>query len=202
VIFGSSEEYMAIGEVPSVAELTRRAGEVRLVLTDNDGVLTDAGVYYSEHGELLKRFSVRDGMGVELLREQEIETAIMTREDSGCVARRAEKLRMPYLYLGVQDKRAHLDRVTAETGLTLGQLAYIGDDVNDLEIIRTIATHGLTAAPADAMPQVKETVHYVCQQPGGHGAFRDFAEWLLALIRQQHREGESAAGSRPRGTNG
>lgn len=162
-------------------ELQARAARLRLVLSDCDGVLTDAGVYYSAEGEQLKRFSLRDGMGVARLREDGVETAIITREDSGIVARRAERLRLPYLYLGVRDKRAALPRVLAETGTTVAELAYIGDDVNDLGIISAIAESGLTAAPADAMPTVLEQAHFACPQRGGHGAFRDFAEWLLAL---------------------
>ncbi|MDP9121103.1 MAG: 3-deoxy-D-manno-octulosonate 8-phosphate phosphatase [Acidobacteriota bacterium] len=161
-----------------------RARRLRLVLTDSDGVLTDGGVYYSESGEALRRFSVRDGMGMELLREAGVGTAIVTRERSGAVARRAEKLRLPHLFLGVQDKAAHLPQILAESGLAVDSLAYIGDDVNDLGILQAIGPHGLTAAPADAMPEVLAACHYRCAARGGHGAFRDFAEWILALRRE------------------
>ncbi|MFH1131108.1 MAG: HAD hydrolase family protein [Pseudomonadota bacterium] len=159
--------------------ITARAKRLRLVLTDNDGVLTDAGVYYSEKGEELRRYSLRDGMGVERLRDAGIATGIITREDSGSVAKRAEKLKLPHLYLGVQDKRARLEQIVKDTGLSIGEMAYIGDDVNDLEIIRIIGKEGLTAAPSDAMPEVKEAVHFVCSSKGGYGAFRDFAELIL-----------------------
>jgi len=152
-----------------------------LVLTDSDGVLTDTGVYYSEAGEAFKRFSIRDGMGVERLRAAGIETAIVTGEESGSVRQRSAKLRMPFLFLGVKDKRKHLEVILSETGLRLNQLAYIGDDMNDLAVIETIRTAGLTAAPADALPDIKHRVHYTCKVNGGHGAFRDFAEWLLQL---------------------
>lgn len=166
------------------AELMVRATRLRLVLSDCDGVLTDAGVYYSDQGETLKRFSLRDGMGVELLRADGVETAIITRENSAIVARRAEKLHMPHLYLGVQDKLAHLQQIREDSGADLSQLAYIGDDVNDLAIIEAIGRKGLTAAPADAMPVIRKIVHYVCAASGGHGAFRDFADWLLELRRR------------------
>ncbi|MCS6989815.1 MAG: HAD-IIIA family hydrolase [Chloroherpetonaceae bacterium] len=164
----------------SKKELRKRANALKLVLADNDGVLTDTGVYYSDRGEELKRFSIRDGMGVERLRNAGIETAIITGELSGSVQKRAEKLKMPYLYLGVKDKRAKLDDILRETGLTTAQLAYIGDDYNDLDIIAEIKKAGLTACPNDAMPLVQKAVHYKAKANGGYGAFRDFAEWILA----------------------
>jgi 3-deoxy-D-manno-octulosonate 8-phosphate phosphatase (KDO 8-P phosphatase) len=162
-------------------ELRQRARRLRLVLTDSDGVLTDGGVYYSDGGEALRRFSVRDGMGVERLRNAGIATAIITRESCGCVERRAAKLRLPHLFLGVQDKAAQLPAVLQATGLAVDALAYIGDDVNDLGIMAAIGERGLTAAPADAMPEVRVVCHHLCAARGGHGAFRDFAEWLLEL---------------------
>ena len=166
---------------PDAAEQRRRAQQIRLVLTDCDGVLTDNGVYYSADGEELKCFSVRDGMGVERLRLGEIETAIITRENTASVKRRAEKLKLRYLYCNVRDKQAHLAVILNQTNLKLHQLAYIGDDINDFEIIQTIGETGLTACPQDAMPEVLRIVDYQCRAPGGHGAFRDFAEWLLRL---------------------
>jgi len=165
----------------TIAQLRARAKKLKLILTDNDGVLTDTGVYYSETGEALKRFSIRDGMGVELLRENGIETAIITSEVSPSVQRRAEKLKMPRIYLGVKDKRAHLESIMAENNLTIDDIGYIGDDVNDLAIIEVIGEAGLTAAPADAMPIVSSIVHYRSSKDAGHGAFRDFADWILKL---------------------
>jgi len=160
-------------------ELQARARRVKLVLTDSDGVLTDTGVYYSERGEELRRFSVRDGMGVERLRDAGIATAIVTRELTGVVARRAEKLTLPYLFSGIRDKAAHLPVILRATGLPLAALAYIGDDVNDLGILAAVGAEGLTGAPADAMPEVLSICHYTCVARGGHGAFREFAEWIL-----------------------
>lgn len=164
----------------SKKEIQKRARAIKLILTDNDGVLTDTGVYYSDRGEAFKRFSIRDGMGVERLRDAGIETAIITGETSMSVQKRSEKLKMPYLYLGVKNKRAKLDEILRETGLTTAQLGYIGDDVNDLEIIAEIKKAGLTACPNDAMPVVQKAVHYKAKANGGNGAFRDFAEWILA----------------------
>jgi 3-deoxy-D-manno-octulosonate 8-phosphate phosphatase (KDO 8-P phosphatase) len=164
-----------------LAELRRRARKVKLVLTDNDGVLTDTGVYYSEAGEAFKRFSIRDGMGVERLRQAGIETAIITGENSESVRKRAAKLQMRFLFQGVRDKRGHLDVVLAETGVQADEVAYIGDDVNDLGIIAAVNQTGLTGAPGDAMPEIARSVHYRSKMRGGHGGFRDFAEWILRL---------------------
>lgn len=165
-------------------ELARRAQQIRLVLTDVDGVLTDAGVYYSRRGEELKRFSLRDGMGVERLSDAGIKTAFLTRERSELVVRRAEKLNVK-AYVGVRNKASFLGAILSERSLELGQLGFIGDDVNDLGLMARLRDHGLTAAPSDAMPEVACAVHFVCPAAGGHGAFRAFAEWILAL-RSKH----------------
>ena len=165
----------------SIEELAKRAGKIKLVISDNDGVFTDNGVYYSERGEEMKRYSIRDGMGVERLRNRGIETSIMTGEVSPSLKKRAEKLGMKRLYLGVKDKFSMLEAVLAETGLHRYELAYIGDDVNDVEIMEEIAREGLTASPRDATVFVEPYIHYRAQADGGYGAFRDFAEWLLSL---------------------
>ena len=161
------------------SELQRRAARIRLVLTDSDGVLTDTGVYYSERGEELKRFSIRDGMGVEGLRNAGLEPGIVTGERSPSVLRRAEKLGIRHVLLGIKEKLGAVRALAEAEGLTLEELAFIGDDVNDLEVLDVLTTQGLTAAPADALPSVLGAVNHVCSAPGGHGAFRDFAEWIL-----------------------
>lgn len=163
------------------SEARRRARRIRLVLADCDGVLTDTGVYYGESGELMKRFSIRDGMGVERLRLAGIECGIVSGEKSPSILRRAEKLTIGHVLLGVKDKRAAVEALCAESGLGLEEVAYIGDDVNDLDVLALLAPHGLTAAPADALPEVAKRVHHLCRVPGGSGALRDFAEWLLRL---------------------
>lgn len=151
------------------------------MLTDVDGVLTDTGVYYSEQGEVMKRFSIRDGMGVEIMRDRGIETAIITREKSPSVKKRGEKLQMPWIFLGVWNKVEYIPTILKETGLRIDELAYIGDDVNDLEIMTEIAKHGLTGVPADGMPAIKKIAHYTASANGGYGALRDFGEWILEL---------------------
>jgi 3-deoxy-D-manno-octulosonate 8-phosphate phosphatase (KDO 8-P phosphatase) len=162
------------------ADAARRAIRLALVLTDNDGVLTDGRVHVATSGELCKVYSVRDGMGVERLRERGVATGVVTREQGDLIAPRTSKLGAR-LWAGVRDKHAALGRILDDTGLGLDQLAYIGDDVNDLGMLEAIGDVGLTAAPSDAMPAVRDVVHYVCESPGGHGAFREVAEWLLRL---------------------
>jgi 3-deoxy-D-manno-octulosonate 8-phosphate phosphatase (KDO 8-P phosphatase) len=167
----------------SKKELKRRARNIKLVLADCDGVLTDTGVYFGESGEIMNRFSIRDGMGTQRLRVAGIETGYISGEVSPGLRKRAEKLKLLHLYLGIDDKLATLKGILTSSGLTLQNIAYIGDDVNDLEVLKEIGSAGLTAAPADGMPVVKRSVHYICKMRGGNGAFRDFAEWILA-----HRE--------------
>jgi 3-deoxy-D-manno-octulosonate 8-phosphate phosphatase (KDO 8-P phosphatase) len=162
-----------------------RAAGIRLVLSDNDGVLTDTGVYYSERGEELKRYSIRDGMGVERLRAAGVRTGIMTGEISPNLRRRAEKLRIEHLELGVKDKQHRLRELLIETGMALENVAYIGDDVNDLDVMDAVSSSGIIAAPADAMPLVRARAQYVCEYRGGHGAFREFAEVLLRHLSGQ-----------------
>jgi YrbI family 3-deoxy-D-manno-octulosonate 8-phosphate phosphatase len=159
--------------------LRNKAKHIKFVLTDNDGVLTDTGVYYSIRGEELKRYSVRDGMGVERLRKiSKIDTGIITKERSGLIKKRAKKLKIKETYCGVNNKVHVFDNILEKHELKKENIAYIGDDVNDIELIEMA---GLTAAPADAMKNIKTMVDYVCENKGGNGAFREFAELIIEL---------------------
>src|SRR5213594_4574430 len=158
---------------PATAVLKR----IRLFAMDVDGVLTDAGMYYSESGEELKKFNTRDGMGIKLLQAAGLVTALITMEETKLVTRRAEKLAIPEVHQGARHKPAAMREVVARHGLTLQQVAYIGDDVNDLEVLNAV---GFSAAPADALPVVRNAVEYVCRQKGGEGAVREVADLILA----------------------
>lgn len=158
--------------------LEEKAHPIRLLLTDCDGVLTDGSVYYSERGEEMKRFSIRDGMGVERLRELGgVEVGIITGERSLPLQRRAEKLAITELHLGARDKVAVFEEILARRGLSPREVAYIGDDTNDVEVMRRV---GLSACPADAVHFAREVADYVCPSKGGQGAFRDLAELIIA----------------------
>jgi 3-deoxy-D-manno-octulosonate 8-phosphate phosphatase (KDO 8-P phosphatase) len=149
---------------------------IRLFATDVDGVLTDAGMYYAESGDEWKKFNTRDGMGIKLLQRAGIITAIVTQERTKLVARRAEKLAIPELHQGVMDKLLLVSEMAVRHGLTLSQVAYIGDDINDLEALKAV---GFSATPADGMPQVAAAVDYICQKKGGEGAVREIIEMIL-----------------------
>ena len=154
-----------------------RACRIKLVLSDCDGVLTDGGVYYSDMGETLKRFNIRDGMGVERLRILAgIESGIVSGERSPSLRKRAEKLGMTECHLGAKDKAAMVQSILDRRGLTRQEVAYIGDDVNDLP---AFAMAGLSACPADAENEVKAAADVVLVRLGGQGAFREFAEIFL-----------------------
>ena len=156
--------------------------QIRLFATDVDGVLTDAGMYYAESGNEWKKFNTRDGMGIKLLQRAGLITAIVTQERTKLVARRAEKLAIPELHQGVMDKLSLVREMAARHGLTLKQVAYIGDDVNDLEALKAV---GFSATPADGLPQVAAVVDYICQKKGGEGAVREIIEMILEA--HQHR---------------
>jgi len=161
----------------NLADLQARARRIKLVLTDCDGVLTDNGVYYSERGEEMKRFSIRDGMGVERLRAVGVDTGIMTGEVSPSVQRRADKLRITELHLGIKDKPARLREIMARTGLAAEEIAFIGDDTNDVEILQLV---GLAACPGDATRFARAVADFRCETFGGHGCFRELAEFIIA----------------------
>jgi len=154
--------------------------QIRLFATDVDGVLTDAGMYYSESGDEWKKFNTRDGMGIKLLQRAGIITAIVTQERTKLVARRAEKLMMPEVHQGVMDKLSLVREMAARHGLSLEQVAYIGDDINDVETLKAV---GFSATPADGMSQVAAVVDYICSKKGGEGAVREIIEMILAAQR-------------------
>ena len=149
---------------------------IRLFATDVDGVLTDAGMYYSESGEELKKFNTRDGMGIKLLQRAGIITAIVTQERTKLVARRGEKLMIPEVHQGVMDKLALVREMVERLGLSMEEVAYIGDDVNDVATLKGV---GFSATPADGMPQAVAVVDYVCAKKGGEGAVREIIEMIL-----------------------
>lgn len=161
---------------------------IRLFATDVDGVLTDAGMYYAESGDEWKKFNTRDGMGIKLLQKAGIVTAIVTQERTKLVARRAEKLTIPEVHQGVMDKLAVIRDMAQRHGLTLEQVAYIGDDINDLEALKVV---GFSATPADGVSQVIEVVGHICHKKGGEGAVREVIDMILEAQRAPSR-GESA----------
>jgi len=164
-------------------ELHRRAGGLRLVLTDVDGVLTDGGIYYSVTGEELRRFNARDGLGVEILREVGVEAAFVCRDQAPMVLQRARRLHVHHTFLGMANKSAQLPTMLGEAGVKAEEVLYFGDDADDLEVFRQLGQVGLTAAPGDAAPEIIALAHIVTEATGGHGAFRELAELVRSLKR-------------------
>lgn len=159
-----------------VAPAANLAG-IKALLTDCDGVLTDAGMYYSEHGDELKKFNTRDGMGFAMLREAGLTVGIITAENVDLVRRRAEKLKLDELHMGVHDKLAIVSELCAKRGITLDEVAYVGDDLMDLAVIKAV---GFGCSVSDGMPEVKAAATYVTHARGGEGAIREVAEMIIA----------------------
>ena len=138
--------------------------------------MTDGGMYYSESGEELKKFNTRDGMGIQLLRECGIKIAIVTKENTSIVERRAKKLKVDEIFQGIEDKLIVLEKLKNKYGLDYSEIAYIGDDIHDLECMKSV---GFAACPADALDIVKMNAHYISKFTGGHGAVRDVCELIV-----------------------
>ena len=152
---------------------------VKLFLCDVDGTLTDGGMYYSENGDELKKFNTRDGMGLQLLREAGIKTGIITSEDTKMVENRGKKLNVDFLYQGKRDggKLAVAKELCVQLGITLDEVAYIGDDVNCMELLKAV---GVKACPADACEEVKAIAGiHVMKKQGGKGCVREFVQKII-----------------------
>lgn len=152
-------------------------GLPKLVVTDIDGVWTDGGMYYTESGDEFKRFNTYDSAGVVFCRLLGIPVAIITGEPSMAVKRRAEKLKIAHCHTGVADKLSVLERLCGDLGISLDDVAYIGDDLNDMAVLPRV---GYSACPAGAPEYVKRMVHVVLTKKGGEGVFREFVEGILA----------------------
>ena len=150
---------------------------IKIVLTDVDGVLTDGGMYYSKEGDLMKKFFVRDGMGVTLLLKNNISTIIVTKEQNSLIKRWATKMKIKKLYDGVQDKDLILEKICKNYKVDPNQIAFIGDDINDVGLLKKV---GLSAVPQDGISEAKKVSHYICKNKGGHGAFREFADLIIS----------------------
>lgn len=159
----------------------RRAGWLpRLLVMDVDGTLTDGKIYVSAEGEPFKVFDAKDGLGVwMLLPQMGVTPLVITGLESAMVERRCGKLGIEEFYQGVSDKRGLLERLLAERGLGMGDVAYIGDDLNDLPCMEAVrAGGGLVGCPADAVPEVKAVAGFISERTGGNGAVRDFIDFL------------------------
>ena len=149
---------------------------IKLLLLDVDGVLTDGRIIIGEDGELCKNFHVADGLGISLAKRYGIEVGIITGRSSRIIHNRAKELGITLLYTGIANKAEALAEILLNTSYTKEQIAYMGDDLNDLAVMQNV---GFCGAPANAIVEVKERAHFICTRLGGYGAVREFIEYLL-----------------------
>ena len=149
---------------------------IKLVITDIDGVWTDGGMYYDNNGNEFKKFNPSDSAGVMMLRGLNIPLVIMTGEDTAIVKRRAEKLKVDYLFMGIRNKLLVATTLCRDLGVTLEETAFIGDDINDVPLLRAV---GLSATPANAADYVRSEANWRLSRKGGDGVFREFVEKIV-----------------------
>jgi 3-deoxy-D-manno-octulosonate 8-phosphate phosphatase (KDO 8-P phosphatase) len=160
-----------------VTRLIERARRVRLLVLDVDGVMTDGRLHITAQGEETKVFHVRDGSGIVAVQRAGIAVAIISGRDSAAVIRRASELGIRYVFQGIADKRAALDTLLAQLGLTADALACVGDDTPDVPMLERAA---LAVAVADAHATARGAAHWITPSPGGHGAVREVCDLLLS----------------------
>jgi 3-deoxy-D-manno-octulosonate 8-phosphate phosphatase (KDO 8-P phosphatase) len=158
------------------SELQQRAARIKLLLMDCDGVLTDGRIWIFENGEEQKGFHTRDGLGIDLLHRAGLQSGIISGRTSSAVERRARGLGMSFIVQGVEDKLSAFSETLAQAGLTNAEVAYIGDDLNDIPLM---LQSGLAVAVADAALETREHAHYVTTLQGGYGAIREVVELIL-----------------------
>jgi 3-deoxy-D-glycero-D-galacto-nononate 9-phosphatase len=150
--------------------------DIKLFITDIDGVWTDGGMYYDALGNELKKFNTSDSAGVLFLKLANIPLAVITGEDTPIVKRRTEKLKVEHVYMGIKDKLPVAQQLCNRLSISLEEVAYIGDDLNDIELLKAV---GLSAAPRNAPLYIKKIVDWQIDVNGGDGAFRSFVEKYL-----------------------
>jgi len=148
----------------------------KLIITDIDGVWTDGGMYYDQTGNEWKRFNTTDSAGVVFAKHLGIPVCIITGEDTAIVKRRAEKLKIDHLFQGVQDKLAVAKDLCNQLNISLADVAYIGDDLNDVQLLKAA---GISAAPGNAPDYIKQIAKINIHTRGGDGAFREFVETIV-----------------------
>ena len=152
---------------------------VRILMLDCDGVLTDGGMYFDSSGQAMKRFDVKDGLGLVRLAEMGFPTAVVSGDQSAISAARCDVLRIRYVVLGRMDKKSAVNELLEETGIPAESAVYVGDDVSDLPALHMV---GLGVAVADAVDIVREQADWVTHRPGGHGAVREICDAIVEQL--------------------
>lgn len=163
-------------DTAALSGAAERAVQVRLMIFDVDGVLTDGSLQFGADGEVVKTFNVLDGHGIKLLQQSGVAAAIISARQSAIVLRRATDLGIRYVQQGVHDKRAAFEQLCAEASVEALACGYVGDDVIDLPILSRV---GFSASVPNAHPEVRSRVHYVTQAGGGRGAVRELCDFIL-----------------------
>jgi 3-deoxy-D-manno-octulosonate 8-phosphate phosphatase (KDO 8-P phosphatase) len=154
----------------------KKCKKIKFLLTDVDGVLTDGGRYYSKDGEILKKFHVRDGMGINILLRNNIKTIILTKEKSMITKKWAKDMNIFKVYSGLIKKEQVLTKICKQYKVNLDEIAFIGDDVNDVEVLKKV---GFAVVPHDSVFQVKKIADFICKSSGGKGCFREISDLIL-----------------------
>jgi len=175
----------------SPKELSKLACDLRILLLDVDGVLTDGGIILIGTDLEAKRFDVQDGMGIRMLRTAGLMVGIVTSRTSDVVQRRAKELDIEELFQGVKEKPIVLNNLSQKYGINPSQAAFVGDDLQDIPLLKLV---GIPIAVQNAVPDVKHCSSYVTKAFGGHGAVREIAEWLLDLRGDTERVYQSITG--------
>lgn len=151
--------------------------KIKVILTDVDGVLTDGSRYFDEKGECFKKFNVLDGMGINILLKNGINTYIVTKENSKIVKKWAKEMNISKVFMGIKTKEDIIKKICKNADFKPKEIAYIGDDVNDLELLKLV---GLSACPSNGIDLIKKECKFVCKKSGGNGAFRELADFILS----------------------
>jgi 3-deoxy-D-manno-octulosonate 8-phosphate phosphatase (KDO 8-P phosphatase) len=165
-----------VADSSTSASATARATNVRLMIFDVDGILTDGSLHFGPEGEVTKTFNVLDGHGIKLLQQSGVTTAIISARQSPIVLRRATDLGIQHVFQGIHDKRSAFEQLLAQTKVSADACGFIGDDVIDLPILLRV---GFAASVPNAHAEVRSRVHYVTQASGGRGAARELCDFIL-----------------------
>ena len=158
-------------------KISIKASKIKVVLTDVDGVLTDGGMYYSTKGDIMKKFHVRDGMGVTLLRKNNIPTIIVTKEKNEIIKQWSNKMKIDKLLMGILNKETILEKICKNYDVQASEICYIGDDINDLGLLKLV---GFSVTPSDGIIEAQKICDYICKNSGGNGVFREVANMILS----------------------
>ncbi len=164
--------------MPDLSSIERRAAQIKLLLMDCDGVLTDGHVWLIESGDEQKSFNVRDGLGLALWHRAGLKSGIISGRSSNCVERRASELNIEFVRQGTKDKLKDFDEVLSSAGVEEREVGFVGDDLNDVPLMLRA---GFAVAVADAAEETRAVAHYVTRAPGGSGAIREVVEIILKV---------------------